>query len=169
MAIRIELLTKQKMSGVKFDCGEEALNTYILKQAKQDMKRHVCATYVLLDESSLLGYYTLSSTIIHFDQLSNIDDKMAKKMPKYPYLPATLLGRLAVKSETKSKGYGELLLIDALTRAYRNSSVIGSIEVVVDSKNKSATDFYKRYGFLDLRKNQLFITMDTIKEVFDEV
>ena len=167
MAITIELLTKQKMSGIKFDCGEEALNNYILKQAKQDMKRHVCATYVLLEDSSLLGYYTLSSTIIHLDQLSGIDGVMAKKLPKYPYLPATLLGRLAVKSETKGKGYGQLLLVNALTRAYVNSSVIGSIAVVVDAKNKEAMNFYKRYGFLELRDNQLFMTMDTTKEVFE--
>lgn len=167
MAITIELLTKQKMSGIKFDCGEEALNNYILKQAKQDMKRHVCATYVLLEDSSLLGYYTLSSTIIHLDQLSGIDGVIAKKLPKYPYLPATLLGRLAVKSETKGKGYGQLLLVNALTRTYVNSSVIGSIAVVVDAKNKEAMNFYKRYGFLELRDNQLFMTMDTIKEVFD--
>ncbi|WP_100550567.1 GNAT family N-acetyltransferase [Caedibacter taeniospiralis] len=167
MAITIELLTKQKMSGIKFDCGEEALNNYILKQAKQDMKRHVCATYVLLEDSSLLGYYTLSSTIIHLDQLSGIDGVIAKKLPKYPYLPATLLGRLAVKSETKGKGYGQLLLVNALTRTYVNSSVIGSIAVVVDAKNKEAMNFYKRYGFLELRDNQLFMTMDTIKEVFE--
>ena len=65
MAVKIELLTKQKMSGITFDCGCVALNNYILKQAKQDMKRHVCATYILQDDASLVGFYTLSSTIIH--------------------------------------------------------------------------------------------------------
>ncbi|WP_151192550.1 GNAT family N-acetyltransferase [Cysteiniphilum sp. JM-1] len=163
MAVKIELLTKQKMSGITFDCGYVELNNYILKQAKQDMKRHVCATYILQDNSSLIGFYTLSSTIIHVDQLSSINDEMAKKLPKYPYLPATLLGRLAVQNEAKGKGYGELLLIDALTRAYDNSAVIGSMAVIVDAKDQTAECFYKRYGFLALRDNQLFITMDTIK------
>ncbi len=65
----------------------------------------------------VLGFYTLSATSI---QLTEVPAALAKKLPRYPRLPATLLGRLATDLSARGVGLGRFLLIDAITRAVRS-------------------------------------------------
>jgi hypothetical protein len=53
---------------------------------------------------------------------------LQKKLPRYPRLPATLLGRLA--RDERFPGTGHLLLMDALARAHRQSAQVASLAVV---------------------------------------
>ena len=46
--------------------------------------------------------------------VSNLNEDFAKTVPRYPLLPATLLGRLAVDQSRQGKGIGELVLIDVM-------------------------------------------------------
>ncbi|MDK6703191.1 hypothetical protein [Pseudomonas aeruginosa] len=48
-----------------FDCGQHpALNTYITQQASQDEKRNVSRTFMLIEDSRLVGYYTLANASV---------------------------------------------------------------------------------------------------------
>jgi GNAT superfamily N-acetyltransferase len=98
-----------------FCCGVEALERYLRRQAGQDTRKHVAATFVLLEgeNPTVLGFYTLSATSV---RLGDLPEPTAKKLPRYPLVPAILLGRLAVDQNRRGKGYGELLLLDALKR-----------------------------------------------------
>jgi len=78
-------------------------------------------------------------------------------------LPVALLGRLARDTNYKGQGIGELLLADALKRAYQASSTIGSCAVVTDPINEKARRFYDGFGFISLESGRMFIPMDTIK------
>ncbi|MBF0345856.1 MAG: hypothetical protein HQL06_16710 [Nitrospirae bacterium] len=91
-----------------FDCGIEALNRYISKQAAQDTKKKITATFVLVGDTSatIIGYYSLSSTSVNVGELP---EHIAVKLPRYPLIPATLIGRLAVDCNYQGKGYGALL------------------------------------------------------------
>lgn len=95
-----------------FTCGVEALDGYLRRQAGQDARKHIAATFVLveMDRPAVLGFYTLSATSL---RLTDLSDPIAKKLPRYPLVPSILLGRLAVDRTQRGKGYGELLLIDA--------------------------------------------------------
>ncbi len=53
--------------------------------------------------------------------ISGMDEELDKNLPRYPVLPATLLGRLAVDSSYRGKRFGELILIDALKKALDTS------------------------------------------------
>jgi predicted GNAT family N-acyltransferase len=81
---------------------------------------------------------------------------------RYPRLPATLLGRLAVSLEQRGQGLGEILLLDALARAL--SSEIASFAVAVDPTDDAARRFYERYRFLPLglEERRLFLPMSEI-------
>lgn len=68
-----------------------------------------------------------------------------RKLPRYPLVPAALLGRLAVDQKHQGKGYGRFLLADALYRAVR--SEIASFAVIVDAKDEAAKRFYERESF----------------------
>ena len=57
------------------------------------------------------------------------------------------LGRLAVDLQYQSKGLGELLLVDALTRAQRIYAEAGGIGLFVDAIDERAANYYRRCGF----------------------
>ena len=83
-------------------------------------------------------------------------------------MPATLLGRLAVDLRQQGKGYGRLLLADALYRATR--SEIASFAVIVDAKDEKARRFYERESFLPFpdQPMKLFRPMAHIRRLFAE-
>ena len=86
----------------------------------------------------------------------------------YKNLPVTLLGRLARDSNYKGQSIGELLLADALRRAYQASSTIGACAVVTDPINEKARVFYESFGFISLESGRMFIPMETIKASFPQ-
>lgn len=150
-----------------FSCGSAQLDRYLLQQARQDGEKRVAAPFVLVEPPAdkVLGYYTLSASIVMADALPA---DLARKLPRYPLLPVTLLGRLAVDGSRKGKGLGELLLMDALHRSLQAAAEIAAMAVIVDAKDDDAATFYKRYGFIPLQKQpaRLFLPMRTVAELF---
>lgn len=124
----------------------------------------MAAPFVLmLHDGSVAGYYTLASTAVRLPELSAA---AVRKLPRYPLIPATLLGRLAIDQRFQGKGYGRFLLADALHRAVR--SEIASFAVIVDAKDESARRFYERESFLPLpdQPMKLFRPMSDIEALF---
>ncbi len=119
------------------------------------------------DGKTVAGYYTLSQYAVGVGDLPEAVVKRLK-LPRYPQLPATLIGRLARGSDWKGHGVGELLLIDALKRALESTRTVESVAVVVDAKDERANGFYRKYGFLELpgHENRLFLPVRTIEEMF---
>ena len=149
-----------------FTCGNVELDRYLIRQAGQDIRKHVTATFVLVEKKSptVLGYYSLSATSI---QLSVLPERIIKKLPKYPLLPAILLGRLAVEKTHHGMGYGQILLIDALNRCM-NTHDIGWVAVIVDAKDEQAVNFYEHHHFIRLSPTaqRLFLPRSTIASLF---
>ena len=139
---RVEALGAQHDRS-SFACGAESLDRYFRTQAGQEARKKVAAPFVLvLADGSIAGFYTLSATAV---RLAELPDAVARKLPRYPLIPATLLGRLAVDQRHQGMGYGRFLLADALYRAVR--SEIASFAVIVDAKDESAKRFYERESF----------------------
>jgi ribosomal protein S18 acetylase RimI-like enzyme len=149
-----------------FSCGVPALDTYLHRQAGQDLKRRAAVSFVITpDGRTIAGYYTLSQYAV---QLDVVPPEIAKKLPKYPVVPATLLGRLAVSMAFRGQGLGAMLLMDALYRALAHGREVASAGVVVDAKDAGALAFYKKYGFLELPRieRRLFLPMGTVERLF---
>ncbi|MFT3805278.1 MAG: GNAT family N-acetyltransferase [Burkholderiaceae bacterium] len=161
----IEFLDTTRHDRSAFSCGVEALDRYLQSQAGQDARRRVAAPYVLLEppSSKVVGFYTLSNTSIKAAELPAV---FIKRLPRYPVLPATLLGRLAVDVKRKGAGLGAVLLLDALRRCLRGETA--SLAVVVDAKDDAAISFYERHEFLRLsdQPNRLFKPMAEIEKLF---
>ncbi|MBC8165069.1 MAG: GNAT family N-acetyltransferase [Bryobacteraceae bacterium] len=151
-----------------FSCGVEPLDRYLKQQASQDARRNVAVPFVLSTaDRRVIGYYTLSSAAINGDDLPpEFIKKM--KLPRYPELPATLIGRLAVDQGYRGQGLGELLLLHALNRAFLGSQQVASLGVIVDTKDESSKRFYLHYGFLSFpeQERRLFLPMLTIEQLF---
>jgi ribosomal protein S18 acetylase RimI-like enzyme len=148
---RIEALdSHHERSG--FDCGVEPLNRYFRQQVTQDIRRRVSACFVAVAEDSgeLAGYYTLASASV---ALSELPEDLARKLPRYPTVPAVRMGRLAIARAFAGQGLGAALLADALARALR--AEIPAFALIVDAKDKQAAAFYRHHGFLALQSNPL--------------
>jgi GNAT superfamily N-acetyltransferase len=160
---RVEALaTEHDRSG--FDSGVESLDRYFRIQAGQDGRKNMAASFALvLPDGAVAGYYTLSASSL---TLAELPEATVRKLPRYPLVPATLLGRLAVGRQYQGKGYGRFLLADALYRAASNE--IASFAVIVDAKDDSARRFYERESFLGLpgQPLKLFRPMADIKKLF---
>jgi len=142
-----------------FSSGAEELDRYLREQASQDLRRHMAAVFVAHEARRVVGYYTLSATAI---ELSELPEDLARRLPRYPQVPATLLGRLATDRSWQGQGLGERLLIDAVFRSL--ASEIGSYAVVVDARDEAAARFYRRYGFMPLGRSEhrMFLPMATV-------
>lgn len=165
---RIEGLTKTHIR-TEFTCGKAALDRYIQHHARQDAEKHVAAPFVLVAPPSkkVLGYYTLSSSAV---DLHDLPPDLVKKLPRYPYMPVILLGRLAVDLSLKGRGQGEFLLMDALRRSWQAAGEIGAMAVFVDAKDAEAKAFYKHFGCIPLQSlpMRLFLPMQTVELLFTE-
>jgi ribosomal protein S18 acetylase RimI-like enzyme len=153
-----------------FSCGVVALDRYLKQQASQDIKSYVAAVFVAVNNSvtnnkgqtQIVGYYSISSTSI---DATDFPPEITQKLSKYPLLPATLIGRLAIDRQCQRQGWGSVLLINALQQAL--SSKIASMAVIVDAKNEQAISFYGQYGFLAFpdQPNRLYLPMKTIAQM----
>lgn len=159
---RVEPLAKHHDRS-HFGCGSVVLDRYLKQQARQDADKHVAAPFVLVraDHPKVLGYYTLSASVIG---LADIAPEQAKKLPRYPQLPVTLIGRLAVDQTCKGQGHGEWLLMDALQRSLNHADQIAAMAVVVDAKDAAAEAFYRHFDFQPLQATprRLYLSMKTI-------
>jgi ribosomal protein S18 acetylase RimI-like enzyme len=147
-----------------FSCGAEALDRYLRTQASQDTRRRVATCFVAVEEgtNAVAGFYTLAATSL---LLADLPQDQARKLPRYPAIPAILLGRLAVATAAKGQGLGAALITDAVTRA--DESRIGAYALVVDAKDDAAKAFYERFGFIVLpgAATRLAIPMATALKV----
>lgn len=131
------------------------------------MKRGVAAPFVLIEppQKKVIGYYTLSAGSVSLDEWS---EALKKKFPRYPWIPVTLLGRLAMDQNSQGKGFGQLLLMDALHRTLQTAHEVASVAMIVDAIDDAARTFYKQFGFEAFPKQaqRLFLPMKTISKLF---
>jgi GNAT superfamily N-acetyltransferase len=163
---RIEALAKRH-ERAGFMCGATALDLYLRQQARQDAEKHVAAPFVLVEPpgAEVIGYYTLSASIV---AVADIALDLAKKLPRYPQLPVTLIGRLAVHERLKGQGCGAFLLMDALRRSLVHAAEVAAMAVVVDAKDDAAANFYRRFEFQPLQRDarRLVLPMNTVAALF---
>ncbi len=145
-----------------FRCGVLELDDYLARQASQDVRRRIAAVSVMVETAcpeKILGYYTLSSFAV---KPTGLPDEVARKLPRYPTIPATLIGRLA--RVVGEPGMGGLLLADAMKRILASSREVASALVVVEAKDEAAITFYQKFGFTPFRDSprKLFLPMQTL-------
>lgn len=147
-----------------FDSGVEALDRYLKLQAGQEIRRRVSSCFVLVEDGPQpLAYYTLAATAL---RLGELPAQLAKRLPRYPLVPATLLGRLAVDRRHRGRRLGEHMLMDAFARILRSD--IATYAIVVDAKDETAAGFYWAYDFRPLTASgdRLFIPILEVARLF---
>jgi ribosomal protein S18 acetylase RimI-like enzyme len=64
-------------------------------------------------------------------------------------------------------GLGETLLLDAIRRVLRTSTMIALFAIIVDAKNERVQVFYERYGFRAFagEPRRLFLPLETFEKL----
>lgn len=133
----------------KFECGNNSLDEYLWRYARQNEKKHLSRTYVLLDNDCVLGYVTLCNT-----EIDSIEDmELFSRLPKYP-IPGIKIARLAIAKKYQKKHLGQFLLRFAFEKIIQISYEVGTKVIVVEPKCESV-GFYTKYGFKPLIRNNL--------------
>lgn len=143
-----------------FYCGVEPLDRYFQQQVTQDIRRRVSNCFVAVDDAqTIAGYYTFAAAGLALTELS---PETAKRLPRYPLLPAALIGRLAIDQRFRRQGLGSALVADAGLRSLTADPAIFAL--VVDAKDQTAFSFYRHLGFQPFisRPNALFLPTATI-------
>jgi len=122
--------------------------------------------YVLIDVGSgaVAGYYTLSNYTVEPAALPSV---IIHRFGRYPALPVTLLGRLALDQRYQARKLGGVLLRNALKKSLSVAEEVALCGVVVDAIDDDARGFYEHFGFTRLLDHEykLFIPMDTVRKL----
>ena len=145
----------------EFACGRDSLDRYFRTQITQDVRRNIATAFVAIHAGTeaVAGYYTLSAAQVAFTDLG---DDWRRKLPRYPSLPAVLIGRLAIDRGFQGHGLGPALLADAAIRTIRSD--IGAHFLVVDALDDETVQFYLHHGMRRVpgAENRLFIPLATL-------
>ena len=111
------------------------------------MKRRYAACFVARHAATgrVGGFYTLSSNSV---PLTDLPDPLAKKLPRYPSLPAALMGWMGRDEAFRGQGLGEALVFDAIRTVA--SAAIASYAIFADAIDERAARFHSDLGFTPL-------------------
>lgn len=145
---------------VAFRSGEPSLDDWLRERALANMAVGATRTYALTPAGSarIAGYYALCMGHILSQEVTGA---MRRNMPRY--IPAVVLGRLAIDTDWQGKGLGRSLLHDAVMRSLRASREVSARLLVVHAISPEAEAFYRRYGFTRLPVETPTLALDLVK------
>jgi len=151
----------------------DSIDRYIKNQAQRDMSSHASLVFVLTErtDKTIRAFYSLSSLGIVY---TDLPAKIQKKLPRYPLMGATLLGRLGVDRNYSAAlqeklgekpRLGELLLIDAQKKTLQGAiTTAGAALMIIDAERPTDEEIsegirdplglYTQYGFVPLPGNE---------------
>ena len=143
-----------------FSSGNERIDGYFRQTVSQDVKRGYAACFVLVEKASakIAGFYTLSS---HSIALTELPADVSRKLPRYPSVPAVLIGWLGRDAGFRGQQIGPMLLADAITRLA--AAPVGIHALCADAIDDAAAAFYREHQFQPFvsRPNSFYLPMKT--------
>ncbi|WLI79008.1 GNAT family N-acetyltransferase [Kosakonia sp. H02] len=170
--MKIELLLEDKAYDFAgFDCGDEALNTFLQEHLLRQHTGKFLRAYLLIDSQPIprvLGYYTLSGS--SFEKAALPSKTQQKRVP-YRNVPAITLGRLAIDAAFQGEGWGSTLVSHAMRVVFLASQAVGIHGLFVEAMNGRAKQFYVSLGFIPLvgeNERALFFPTKSIEQLFTD-
>jgi predicted GNAT family acetyltransferase len=145
----------------QFDCGNDALNTWLKTRALQSEGK-TARTYVACEGETVVGYYCLSSGSVERGDIP----KSIRKHGLPNAIPVIIIGRLARDLSYRGSGLGLDLLQHALQRIVHASHTIGVRCVLVHAIDDKAAAFWTENAFIEspIGSRTFFLPIETIIE-----
>ena len=146
-----------------FDCGDENINQYIKEDAVFCENADFARTFLMVNkEVGLIGFYTLSSSVIPSKELP---DEYTEGIPKFP-IPCILIGQFAISKTLHGQKLSYYLLADTYKNIihYYKQDLVGFWGIRVDTQTEEAKSFWTKQGFISFKKRptSLFIPIKTL-------
>jgi GNAT superfamily N-acetyltransferase len=132
-----------------FDCGDDDLNTYLKRYARQNHESGGAKCFVAVTHDTpalILGFYTLSPASIEFSRTPAV----VTRGPGRYDVPVYRLGRLAVDRGVQGRGLGGRLLWRAVERCLAVAQQAGGVALLIDAKSDQAAAWYEGHGAVQL-------------------
>jgi GNAT superfamily N-acetyltransferase len=127
-----------------FDCGQAALNRFLLRFALSSQQANAAQTYVGLADAEIVGFYTL---VVGEVAYADAPERLTKGLARHP-VPLMLLARLAVSVAWQGRGIGAGLLKDAMRRTVQVADIVGIRALAAHAKDDAARAYYEHFGFV---------------------
>ncbi len=146
-----------------FDCGQAALNRYLLRYAWQNQQAGAGQTYVGLVGDAVIGYHTLA--VGHLKQ-EDAPERLTRGLARHP-VPIMLLARLAVDRRWHGQGVGKALMKDAMQRTLQAAGIAGIRAFAVHAKDEEVRSFYQKFDFIPSPTDpmHLFVLLKDVRRI----
>ena len=136
----------KQIKTINFDCGDEDLNEFLLKDSFENIKNNLCTIFLCIYEEDVIGFFSLSADSI------KINDELKIQYPQYPAIKIGILAVLREQKEMKLKG--NLYHNTQIVMTYNTNHIEGS----------TLSEEQTRYIF---ETNTLLTEKDTITDIDD--
>lgn len=147
----VRLTSETELAG--FDCGDEDLNSFLVKDSKNFLDKRIAASFILEDDGNIVAYFCLPNDKISRQEVTNNQwKKIRDSYPvgkKFGSYPAIMIGRFAVSSAYKGRNIGTNLMNLLKGMLADNPSYSAFRYLTVDAY-LSAIGFYTKYNFKPL-------------------
>lgn len=138
-------------SFLPFDCGDQDLNEFLLKDAQGHLSKLLAVTYVFEYEKKTIAFFSASNDKISASDIKSnrgfkrIFQDLMPSGKKYKSYPAVKIGRFAVHNDHQKCKFGSQML-DYIKGMFISNNRTGCQYLTVDAYNKSLS-FYEKNGF----------------------
>ena len=156
-----------KLAFAEFGCGIAPFDRWLRESAASASLRGECAVHVCIDRSGMpVAFFTLSSTSINPSEVSR-----GYGGGMHCPIPATLLGKMGVRTDKQGMGYGTRVVRHAMKYTLDASRVVSSRLLVVDALTPDTVPWYERLGFRKLpgSERRLVCKMKDIERICDDM
>ena len=130
-----------------FNCGDEDLNEFFLKDSIEASSQLVAVTYAWVVDGKTAGFLSLSNDAIKRELISKPQIRNISHGKRFATLPAVKIGRLATTAALQGSGVGTEIL-DYIKYWFTDNNKTGCRFIVVDAYNNDQTiNFYLKNGF----------------------
>ena len=134
-----------------FASGKLELDSWLVRHGLVAQQMDSARTFLLMLDQRVVGYFALTMGSV---RRAEPPTKLVRGLPSYP-VGMVLLARLAVERGSQGRGFGALLLAEALRKAVMAGEAAAARLVVVDAIDERAAAFYARYGFVTAPEHPL--------------
>lgn len=161
--ITAPVLLDQKHQRIGFNCGEAALDEWLVKRAIKNQQNGASRTFVICDNNQVVGYYALAMGSV---ERITAPKSLARNMPEA--IPVIVLARLAIDQQYQGRHLGAALLKDAMLRSLNVSQNVGTKALLVHAISEAAQNFYLSYSFVpsSIDPMTLLLPMTHIQRAF---
>jgi GNAT superfamily N-acetyltransferase len=153
-------LLTEAHDGAAFDSGEPVPDDWLRGRAWDNLLAAASRTYVVCPTgtTTIAGYFALSMGQILAVETTGA---MRRHMPRY--IPAVVLGRLAIDRRWQGQGLGRAMLANVVARAARASPEVSARLVIVHAISPAAEIFYRHHGFTQRPTDTPTLALDLVK------